>query len=87
MAEIETLHGIHMSERDVTIVVTSNGCTEKDHFVAVITKSEPPEVTFIRLTPDHCKAASRPYPIKFSMEEIGAKEFTVSNPFDPAPRW
>ena len=84
-AEIEPLHGLNLTEGYCTIVVTSTGCTKKEDFVSILQKSEPPVVTFIRLEPDFCRAASRPYLIKFSVEEIGAKEFTVSNLFTPAP--
>ncbi|NEQ81681.1 MAG: hypothetical protein F6K26_15935 [Moorea sp. SIO2I5] len=50
-------------------------------------KSQPPIATFIRLTPDFCRAASRAYPIEFSLEEVGAKEFKVANLFVPGPRF
>lgn len=84
---IETLHGLQVDERTVTIVVTSTGCTKKQDFIVVSDKSQPPTVTFSRLIPDYCKAAPSPYPIKFSLEEIGAKEFKVANTVDPMPRW
>jgi|GEM_PF-2793072 len=86
-AEIETLHGVSLTEKDCTIVVTSTGCTRKEDFVALLKKSDPPIVTFVRLKPDFCKAAARPYPIKFSFEEIGAKKFDVANLFVPSPRY
>jgi len=84
---IETLHGLQVTENEVTIVVTSSGCTKKQDFIVVSDKSQPTTATFIRLIPDFCKAAPRPYPIKFSFEEVGAKEFKVANTFDPSPRW
>ncbi len=82
---IEPLHGIQITEKGVTIVVTSTGCTKKEDFTTILAKSQPPIVTFIRLKPDFCKAASRPYPIKFSLQEVGAKEFKVANLFVPSP--
>lgn len=85
--QIEVLNGIQVTEQSVTIIVESNGCTQKEDFIAVLSKAEPPEVTFIRLQPDLCRAAPRPLPIKFTLEEIGAKMFTVANPLDPMPRW
>ena len=84
---IETLHGLNVTENTVTILVTSTGCTKKEDFIVVSDKSQPTTATFIRLIPDFCKAASRPYPIKFSIEEVGAKEFKVANTFDPMSGW
>ena len=84
---IETLHGLYVDDGTVTIVVTSSGCTRKEDFIVVSDKSQPPTATFIRLIPDFCKAVSRPYSIKFSLEEVGAKEFKVANTFDPSPRY
>ena len=86
-ADIEPLHGVNMTETGLTILVTSTGCTKKEDFVSVLQKSQPPVVTFIRLKPDLCEAGSHPYTIQFSFEEIGAKEFRVSNLFVPAPRF
>jgi len=86
-ADIEPLHGISLMERGCAIFVTTTGCTKKEDFVSVLQKSEPPVVTFIRLKPDLCEAFPRVYPIQFSFEEIGAKEFTVSNLFVPSPRF
>ncbi|MGK7903806.1 MAG: hypothetical protein AB4352_20860 [Hormoscilla sp.] len=86
-AEIETLHGLYVSESTVTIIVTSTGCTKKEDFIVVSDKSQPTTATFIRLVPDPCKAAPRPYRIQFSFEEVGAKDFKVANTFDPIPGW
>ena len=86
-ANIEPLHGVNLTEKYCTIVATSTGCTQKEDFVPILQKSQPPIVTFIRLKPDDCKAAARPYPIRFSFSEIGAKEFTVSNLFVPSPSY
>ncbi|WP_163831088.1 hypothetical protein [Spartinivicinus ruber] len=80
---IETLHGLQVTEKAVTIVVTSTGCTQKDDFIVVLDKSMPPEATFIRLMPDYCRAASRNIPIQFSLKEVGAAEFTVGNRVKP----
>ena len=84
---IETLHGLQVTEKTVTIIVTSTGCTKKQDFIAVLDKFQPPTATFIRLIPDFCRAASTPYPIKFSLSEVGAKEFKVANTVDPSPRF
>ena len=84
-AEIEPLHGLEVTERYATIFVTSTGCTKKEDFIPVLQKTEPPIVTFIRLKPDYCKAASRPVPIRFSLEEVGAQTFNVNNIFTPGP--
>ncbi|NEN98722.1 MAG: hypothetical protein F6K50_25420 [Moorea sp. SIO3I7] len=84
---VEPLHGINITEKGVTIVVTSNGCTQKEDFTTILAKSQPPIVTFIRLKPDLCKGVSRPYPITFSLSEVGAKEFKVANLFVPGPRF
>jgi len=83
---IEPLHGLEVTERSATIVVTSNGCTKKQDFIVVLDKSQPSTATFIRLIPDFCKAVSHPYPIKFSLQEVGATTFAVSNLFEPPPR-
>ena len=84
-AEIEPLHGITVTSRYCTIAVTSNGCTQKEDFVSILKKTEPPVVTFIRLKPDYCKAPSRPTEIRFSLSEVGAETFAVANVFSPAP--
>ncbi|NEQ10616.1 MAG: hypothetical protein F6K37_33265 [Moorea sp. SIO4E2] len=86
-ATVEPLHGIHITEKGVTIVVTSNGCTQKEDFTTILAKSQPPIVTFIRLKPDFCKGVSRPYRIEFSLSEVGATEFKVANLFEPGPRF
>ncbi|NET66388.1 MAG: hypothetical protein F6K63_19150 [Moorea sp. SIO1G6] len=83
-ATVEPLHGIQITEKSVTIVVTSNGCTQKEDFTTILAKSQPPIVTFIRLKPDLCKGVSRPYPIQFSLSEVGAKEFKLANLFVPS---
>lgn len=82
---IETLHGLQVTEKTVTILVTSNGCTEKQDFIAVLDKSQPSTATFIRLKPDLCEATSQLYSIKFLLEEVGATEFKVANTVDPSP--
>ena len=82
-SEIETLHGLTVTERVVTIFVTSTGCTEKEDFTVESDKSQPPTVTFSRVNPDYCKGVVRPYPIKFSLQEIGAKKFKVANTVEP----
>ena len=84
-AKIENLHGFQLTEKTATIVVTSTGCTEKQDFVVVLQQSQPAAATFIRLKPDFCRAAPSPYLIKFSLPEIGAQEFTVTNLITPAP--
>lgn len=83
--EIETLHGIQLTTNQATILVTSKGCTKKEDFIAVLNKSMPPQVTFIRLTPDHCRGASRLYSINFSLNEIGARTFSVVNTIEGGP--
>ncbi|MCX4027223.1 hypothetical protein H0A36_08525 [Endozoicomonas sp. SM1973] len=82
---IEDLHGLQVTEKLASIVVTSTGCTKKEDFIVVSDKSVPPKVTFIRLKPDYCRAASRPYLIRFSLEEVGARKFSVVNPVIPSP--
>ncbi|WP_202218755.1 hypothetical protein [Okeania sp. KiyG1] len=82
---IETLHGLQVTEKTVTILVTSTGCTKKEDFIAVLDKYQPPTATFIRLIPDFCRAASRAIPITFSLQEVGATEFKVANTVDPSP--
>ncbi|HAC64724.1 MAG TPA: hypothetical protein DCF68_14610 [Cyanothece sp. UBA12306] len=86
-AEIEPLHAIQVTEKTVTIIVTSTGCTSKENFTSTLHKSEPPIVTFIRLKPDLCKAAPQPYPIRFGLEEVGAMNFQTTNVFSPGPRF
>lgn len=82
-ASIETLHGLNVTERAVIILVTSTGCTEKEDFTVVLDKSAPPKATFIRLKPDFCRAVSRTVPIKFSLQEVGIREFLVTNTIKP----
>ncbi|WP_424099792.1 hypothetical protein [Moorena producens] len=84
---IEPLHGIQVTQRYVTIFVTSTGCTQKEDFTTILEKSQPPSATFIRLKPDFCRAASRLVPIRFSLQEVGAKEFKVANLFVPGPNY
>ena len=86
-AEIEHLHGLEVTQRCATIFVTSNGCTQKEDFIPVLQKTEPPVVTFIRLKPDYCKAASRLVPIRFSLEEVGAQTFNINNILTPGPNY
>jgi hypothetical protein len=84
---VETLHGLTITEKLVIVTVTSTGCTSKEDFIAVLQKSQPPIVTFIRLKPDLCRAASRKINISFSVKEVGADFFTVANPFKPGPKY
>ncbi|NEO92836.1 MAG: hypothetical protein F6K56_22370 [Moorea sp. SIO3G5] len=86
-ATVEPLHGINITEKGVTILVTSNGCTQKEDFTTILAKSQPPIATFIRLKPDFCKGVSRPVTIQFSLSEVGATEFKVANLFVPSPRF
>jgi len=37
---IETLHGLTVSETEVTIAVASSGCTDKDDFQIVVKESQ-----------------------------------------------
>jgi hypothetical protein len=86
MAEqVETLHGFMLTDSQVIIRVTSNGCTDKGDFKIALKESHPPIVTFIRVQPDPCKAVVRSVDIAFSLKEVGAAEFTVDNPFEPGP--
>ena len=86
-AQIEPLHGLQVTDTYVTILVTSNGCTQKDDFISVLQKTEPPVVTFIRLKPDYCKAAPRLLPIQFALKEVGAQTFKVNNILTPGPNF
>ena len=54
--QIETLHGLEVTETKVVITVTSSGCTDRDDFIIELEKSLPPIATFIRVQPDFCKA-------------------------------
>jgi len=58
MAEqVETLHGLRLTDNQVIITVTSNGCTDKEDFTIALKESQPPIVTFLRVQPDFCRAA------------------------------
>ncbi|MDJ0715436.1 MAG: hypothetical protein QNJ54_14620 [Prochloraceae cyanobacterium] len=81
----ETLHGLIITETSVIITVTSNGCTEKKDFKIELQESKPPIVTFIRVKPDPCNMVSHSIDITFSLKEVGAAEFKVTNPFAPGP--
>ncbi len=82
---IETLHGMTVSETEVTIAVTSNGCTDKDDFQLVVKESKPPQVTFQRVRLDFCRGVQHTVDISFSLKEICAPPFIVNNPFEPGP--
>ncbi|ETW98141.1 hypothetical protein [Candidatus Entotheonella palauensis] len=84
--QVETLHGLEVTETAVVITVTSNGCTDKDDFEIEVQKSLPPIATFIRVQPDFCEAVPHSVDISFSLKEVGAAEFKVGNPFRPGPR-
>lgn len=87
-AEIETIHGVEVRETSLTAVVTSNGGTKKEDFVVLIDRTyECPRVSIVRLKPDPCKAAARPYPVTFSLSDVGANVFVLTNPIDPMPGW
>jgi len=86
MAEqVETLHGLMLTDNQVIITVTSNGCTDKDDFKIELKESHPPIATFIRVQPDFCRAVAHSVDIAFSLKEVGAAEFKVDNPFEPGP--
>ena len=82
---VETLHGLAVTEKKVTITVTSNGCTDKSDFKIEVQESLPPIVTFIRVKPDNCRAISRSVDICFSLKEVGTTKFKVANSFAPGP--
>lgn len=83
--QVETLHGLEVTETKVIITVTSTGCTDKDDFKIEVQESLPPIATFIRVQPDFCRAVSHSVDISFSLKEVGAAEFKVGNPFEPGP--
>ena len=82
---IETLHGLIVSETEVTIAVTSNGCTDKDDFQLVVKETKQPQVTFQRVRLDPCRMVQHTVDIAFSLKDIGTFPFTVDNPFEPGP--
>ncbi|MDH3600539.1 MAG: hypothetical protein OEU26_12965 [Candidatus Tectomicrobia bacterium] len=83
--KVETLHGLMLTESQVIITVTSNGCTGKEDFKIELKESQPPIATFIRVQPDYCRAVAHSVDIAFSLKEVGAAEFTLDNPFEPGP--
>ena len=86
MAEqIETLHGLVLTDTQVIITVTSNGCTDKNDFKIDLKESHPAILTFIRVQPDFCRVTPHRVDIAFSLKEVGAAAFTVENPFEPGP--
>jgi hypothetical protein len=86
MAEqVETLHGLMLTDNQVIITVTSKGCTDKDDFKIELKESHPPIATFIRVQPDFCRAVAHSVDIAFSLKEVGAAEVKVDNPFEPGP--
>jgi hypothetical protein len=63
--------------------VSSNGCTEKQHFR---TERRGGEIALRRVTPDHCKSfASGSVWLEFSYAELGVgrEPFRLGNPLTP----
>ncbi|RCS52969.1 hypothetical protein DTL42_09140 [Bremerella cremea] len=81
----EILHGLKVSETEVTIAVTSNGCTDREDFDLIVKESNPPQVTFMRTQPDPCRKIPHTVNISFSLKAIGSSDFTVENLFAPGP--
>ena len=92
-AEVETLHGITVSSKIISIDVLSTGCTKEDDFKWVIrTKSEREKtlVTVIRIQPDPCDAIEHNVTLTFSRKEIGlhnVETFRVVNAVRGFPRF
>ncbi len=84
-AELEMIHGYEQTEKSLTFIVTSTGCTKKEDFEVVTDKLSFPVVTLVRKVPDLCEASPRAYSVQFSLNEIGTKSFKVGNPSKAAP--
>jgi hypothetical protein len=86
MAEqVDTFHGLMLTDTQVIITVTSHGCTDKDDFNSALKASHSPIATCIRVRPDCCRAVARRVDIAFSLKEVGAAECNVDNPVEPGP--
>ncbi len=84
----ETLHGLSIRDNKIVIAVTSNGCTQAEHFrVDVVSGIAGFLVTVVRSQPDACKMT--PHVQEFELEfpaQLHTKRFTVQNAFARGPR-
>ncbi len=85
MAEVETLHGVKITETAIIVTVTSNGCTEAGDFRVEVQETKPPIVTWLRTNPDPCKMIEHSVDLEFSLKLIGSAEFKVANPITSGP--
>ena len=79
----EKLSGVSFDyvKKEISIIVVSNGCTQKSDFQFKIEKNN---ITIIRKKKDNCKAMPEPKQIMFSFKETGIDEnktYTIKNRF------
>lgn len=82
---LEPLHAISLTETDLIVEVTSNGCTEKGDFILTIKDDRNlPEVSIQRIQQDMCEAMPYPERFVFSLRsEVGVRVFKLENPLVP----
>lgn len=89
---LESLRGFIINEDTIELLVTSNGCTDKESFVINVntgfTGLSPTEITVFRKAPDTCKMMPRVVSVIFTKKELGINdlfEVTLTNKFGNMP--
>jgi hypothetical protein len=82
-AEPETLLGISFDydKQEVTITVSSSGCTQKQDFQFIVKGNQ---LTINRTKPDFCKAMESPVSFTYTLKETGIepnKALNITNKF------
>lgn len=80
---MEPLHAVSITDSTITISVTSNGCTKKEHFDFVADAEHSHQFIVVRNKYDGCRRVPERLSFKYAFSEIGLAEkidVTIKNP-------
>lgn len=81
---VEPLHGASLTGSSLRFVVTSNGCTQLEHFGIVMQHGNIPQLTVVRKKQDNCRRKRRALEFEYPLSMVGidaTTAFTIGNPF------
>ncbi|MBW9264256.1 MAG: hypothetical protein K1565_01870 [Candidatus Thiodiazotropha sp. (ex. Lucinisca nassula)] len=82
----EPLHDFRLTDTSLWFTVTSNGCTQLEHFDIVMQHADIPQLTVVRKKQDNCRRKRRALDIEYPLSMVGidaTTAFTIGNPFIP----
>ncbi|MES9828666.1 MAG: hypothetical protein ABW201_10410 [Candidatus Thiodiazotropha sp.] len=81
---VEPLHGTRLNGSSLRFAVTSNGCTQLEHFDIVMQHGDIPQLTVVRKKQDNCRRKRRALEFEYPLSMAGidaTTAFTIGNPF------